>query len=79
MLLSARARRPVGNRSATLPSGRPKTRSISRVPVSTDASRRNTNFRVAGNSLMVFFLIFPEGLINLSRSIIASQVGFISR
>ena len=49
-LLSARAGRPLGKWSRTLPSGSPKTRSILRCPVPMLASRRRLNLRRAGNS-----------------------------
>jgi len=55
MVLSARARRPDGNSNRTLPDGRSKTRSISRCPVATVASRRSANLRRAGCSPLFFY------------------------
>jgi hypothetical protein len=73
MLLSLRARRPVGNSRRTLPSGNPKTSSIFHCAVETDASLRRTNFRLAGYTRVFFFaMIWAFRYAWSSRSLIKS-------
>lgn len=55
IFLSMRARRLLGSCRLTLPSGKPNTLSISRMPVPTDASRRNENVRLGMKFLAVDF------------------------